>query len=154
MSVFERRRMNKIVLISIGVIIISILAYISFQSAKNVSTSVVQQQAEVTVEPTVEPSGTTVVPSTAQASTLVTGITLSISSPVNNSTVANSSVAVKGKTVANADVFVNDTETKADGNGNFSVTLSLDEGENYILIVANDVNGNYSEKDLTITYTP
>ncbi len=89
--------MNKIVPISIGVIIISILAYISFQSAKNVSTSVVQQQAEVTVEPTVEPSGTTVVPSTAQASTLVTGITLSISSPVNNSTVANSSVAVKEK---------------------------------------------------------
>lgn len=146
--------MNKAVPIGIGGVIIAALVYISFQSAGNVSKSVVRQQAEVTIEPTVVSLETTVMPSTAQVSALVTGITLSISSPANNSTVASSSVIVRGKTVANADVFVNDAETKSDGSGSFSVTLTLDEGENYILVVANDANGNYSEKDLTVTYTP
>lgn len=154
MSIFERRHMNKIVPISIGIVVIATLAYISFQSAKKVSTSVAQQKAEVSVDPTVPPSGVTGIPSKAETSTLVTGITLTVSSPANNSTVTDPSITVKGKTVANAEVFVNDIEIKADANGNFSVKLTLDEGDNYILVVANDINGNYSEKDLTVTYSP
>ena len=51
-------------------------------------------------------------------------------------------------------MFVNESETKADSSGNFSATLTLDEGENYILVVANDSSGNYAEKEFTITYTP
>ena len=81
-------------------------------------------------------------------------ISLAISSPANNITVTSSSLVVRGKTAPKAEVFVNDAETRADANGNFSVTLTLDEGENYILVVANDINGNFSEKELTITYTP
>jgi phosphate-selective porin len=84
----------------------------------------------------------------------VNGITLTVSSPVNNAAVTSASVTVRGKTVAGAEVFVNDVETRADSSGNFSVKFTLDEGENYILIVANDANGNYAEKDLTVTYTP
>jgi len=154
MSVFERRHMKKLVPIIIGVVIIAVLAYISFQRAKNVSKSVVVQQTEVSVESTAQPPGTTVAPTTAELKAMATGITLTILTPANNSTVTSSVVAVKGKTVANGEVFVNDVEAKADSSGNFSVSLTLDEGENYILIVANDINGNYSEKDLTVTYTP
>lgn len=100
----------------------------------------------------------TITPSKAEAAkdslVLSSGIMLSVSLPVNNSTVSNSSLTVKGKTVAGAEVFINDTETKADAAGNFSATITLEEGDNYILVVANDAAGNYSEKELSVTYTP
>lgn len=92
--------------------------------------------------------------STNEAVSMVSGITLTISTPSNNTTVSGNSLTVKGKTVAGAEVFVNDSETKADAGGNFSVILTLEDGENYILVVANDAVGNYSEKELNITYTP
>lgn len=83
-----------------------------------------------------------------------TGIALTVSSPGNNTTVSSPALTVRGKTVAGAEVFVNDAEGVADASGNFSVTVNLDEGENYILVVVNDAAGNYSEKELTIIYTP
>ncbi len=91
--------------------------------------------------------------SSSQSATKVGGeISLTIDTPANNSTVTSPTVKVSGKTVPNADVSVNDTELKADGSGNFSTTVTLDEGENIIGIVANDANGNSSEQDLTVTY--
>ncbi len=79
-------------------------------------------------------------------------ISLSITSPSNGSATTSSSVDVSGKTTANADVFVNDQETTADANGDFKITLTLDEGENTITVSANDSDGNYIEKDITVTY--
>lgn len=84
----------------------------------------------------------------------VSGIQLTITAPSENVTVSSSSLIVRGKTTAGSEVFVNDVEAKVDANGNFSVTLTLDEGENYILVVANDGSGNYTEKELTVTYIP
>lgn len=83
----------------------------------------------------------------------VTQITLDITAPENNSTVTKSSVVVTGKTAPKAEVFVNDVETVANNAGNFSVTLTLDEGENPIVVVANDADGNMAEKELMVTYT-
>lgn len=111
------------------------------------------QESAVQTTPT-GGSSTPTKAATKDALVLTSGITLTISTPSNNTTVSNSSLAVKGKTVAGAEVFINNAETKADANGNFSVKLTLEEGENYILIVANDAAGNYSEKELSITYTP
>ena len=78
-------------------------------------------------------------------------ITLTVTSPANNATVTSGTVTVRGKTVPNADVFVNDTETKADASGNFSAFVTLDEGENSIIIVANDANGNTAEQEIMVT---
>ncbi len=89
-----------------------------------------------------------------ETKSLVQGIMLTVSSPANNTTVTSGSLTVRGKTVAGAEVFANDAETRANASGNFSVKLTLDEGENYILVVANDANGNYAEKELTVTYAP
>jgi hypothetical protein len=61
---------------------------------------------------------------------------------------------VQGKTSANAEVFVNDKEAKADASGSFSIAIVLDEGENIISVAANDASGNYASQDLTVTYTP
>lgn len=80
-------------------------------------------------------------------------ISLTVTSPADKSTVTSSSVKVQGKTAPNAEVFVNEQETKADNNGSFSLTMTLDEGENYLFIMANDENGNVAEKELTVTYS-
>lgn len=98
---------------------------------------------------------TTPVPTTAGSSVVqASGITLTVTSPSNNATVTSASLTVRGKTVSNAEVFVNDEETRADSSGNFSVTLTLDEGENFILVAANDSLGNFAERELTVTYSP
>jgi len=78
-------------------------------------------------------------------------IFLDITSPKDMDTVSSSLLAVKGKTVAGADVFVNDKETKADKNGIFSLNVTLEEGENVLTVIMNDDLGNYIEKQLTVT---
>ena len=77
---------------------------------------------------------------------------LQISSPQDGVTVNSSTISVSGKTKTNADVFINDLETKADDDGVFSVNLTLEEGENIIIITAGDDEGNFDEKELTVNY--
>lgn len=84
--------------------------------------------------------------------TLTNQIRLTVSSPVNASTVQSNTITIAGITAAKAEVFVNDVSTIADGNGNFSARITLDEGENQIVIVANDENGNTAEAEITVTY--
>lgn len=79
-------------------------------------------------------------------------ISLSVSAPASGTTVTSPTVVIKGKTLPKADVFVNDTQVTADAQGNFSATITLDEGENTIVIAANDADGNSSEQELMITY--
>lgn len=78
-------------------------------------------------------------------------ISITVSSPQNGATLSSSSVTVTGKTYPNADVFVNDQRIKADANGNFSAKISLDEGQNQIVVTANDAYGNAAERDLNVT---
>ncbi len=75
---------------------------------------------------------------------------LEINSPKDKQTFNQSAITISGKTAKNAEVFVNDQETKSDNQGNFSLTYNLDEGENILMIVANDDSGNYIEKQLTV----
>ncbi len=78
-------------------------------------------------------------------------VPLTISEPSNNLVTSTSSVTVKGITVGNADVSVNEKDLKSDAQGNFSTTISLDEGENIIAVLAVDQAGNFVEQDLTVT---
>lgn len=80
------------------------------------------------------------------------GISLTINSPANGLEVVTPNVTVVGKTAPNAEVFVNDASGKADVNGLFSVSTSLDEGENTIVVTANDANGNSAEQEVTVSY--
>ena len=75
---------------------------------------------------------------------------LQISEPKDNVTVANQAITIKGKAISNGFVFVNDQEFRAGLNGNFSTTVILDEGENYILVVVSDEYGNSLEKDIVV----
>ena len=78
-------------------------------------------------------------------------ISLEITSPKDGEVVTKSPVVVSGTTVSNTDVFVNDAETKADEDGNFEVSVPLEEGENEIFVVVNDLEGNYAEGSVKIT---
>ena len=75
---------------------------------------------------------------------------LEIIEPKENVTYNNPSIKVSGKTSAYAEVYVNDIQTKADEKGYFSLNYNLDEGENLLTITANDQDGNYAEKEITV----
>src|SRR3990167_6565182 len=66
------------------------------------------------------------------------GITIVVSLPVDKSIVNTPSVLVKGTTAPNAEVFINEKDLKSDTQGSFSTTILLEEGDNYILVAAND----------------
>ncbi|RJR25530.1 hypothetical protein C4578_01315 [Candidatus Microgenomates bacterium] len=76
---------------------------------------------------------------------------LEIESPKNKTTLGQAIVEVRGKTLAQAEVFVNDKETVADKDGSFNVSLELEEGENYILVVAGNEIGD-AEEELVVYY--
>ena len=59
-----------------------------------------------------------------------------------------------GKTVANANVFVKEQKLKSGSSGNFTTSVKLVEGENYISISAFDSSGTIYETILTVIYTP
>jgi hypothetical protein len=46
---------------------------------------------------------------------------------------------------------VNDQELTSNADGSFSTTVLLDEGENYISVVAYDEVGNSAERELLVT---
>jgi ABC-type lipoprotein release transport system permease subunit len=75
-----------------------------------------------------------------------------IISPVTHSTVNTKTVTVSGKTVPNADVYVNEIDAKANAQGDFSVNYQLEEGINYLVVGGNDTYGNYQEQELVVTY--
>ncbi len=77
-------------------------------------------------------------------------IFLQVDEPKNNITVNYPIVNISGKTIANAYIFINEQELRADVNGNFASATTLEEGENYILIVASDDLGNSVEKDILV----
>lgn len=79
---------------------------------------------------------------------------LTLSSPSDNQTVSDTSILIKGTTAPQTPVMINEFELTADAQGNFSKSMSLDEGENYISVVAYNSEGQVAEKELVITRTP
>ena len=77
-------------------------------------------------------------------------IFLQVEEPKNKITVNDTIINISGKTIANAYIFINEQELRADINGNFTSATTLEEGENYILIVASDDMGNSIEKDILV----
>ncbi len=78
---------------------------------------------------------------------------LTLTSPKTSTTVTTPTITVIGLTAPNADVAVSDQDIKADATGKFQTTITLDEGDNDILIVASNETGT-AEWEGTVTYTP
>lgn len=147
--------MNAKIIYSVGLLLLVGLVFFGIYRQRNVQQSASTQRAVPSAAVDQEGFGvkTSVMPTPVMISTN-SGLTLTITSPTNAQTVTSDTITVKGKTTPLAEVFVNDLELKADASGNFSQSLTLEEGDNYILIVANDADGNFAEKELSITYTP
>lgn len=91
---------------------------------------------------------------TAPAAEAAEGMDITVASPEHGAVVGSMIIAITGTTTPNADVFINDTELKADSSGNFTADLTLDEGENVISVASNDADGNYAEKEIMVVYVP
>lgn len=153
--------MNKI---GIAVVLIIFLLGITLIVVRNQKRAPSGNNAmQVTPTPTTEESAvqTSVTPRSSSRSTptptsglirTIAQITLTISSPQPGAVVTNSQLTVKGKTTPKAEVYVNEAEGFADVSGNFSATITLDEGENPVVVTAVDENGNMAEKDFVVTY--
>lgn len=140
---------NKPVLL-VGLVILAVVIVWKGLSYRGAQAPTYKPPSVVTPSSTRGAASPTVVPTVSSKNE----ISLVVSSPVNGATVTSAAVSVVGKTAPRAEVFVNDMETKADASGNFSVRLTLDEGENPIVVLVNDAEGNTAERDLTVTYTP
>ncbi len=83
---------------------------------------------------------------------------LEIVEPENESTVSTESIIVSGSTIPGAVVSILvDTEiaiADVDEQGNFSATVTLEEGPNYIEVLASDQEGNEEYSILVVIYSP
>lgn len=81
---------------------------------------------------------------------------LNIDSPVNGESFSKdqSTIDIVGKTDIDVKVTINGFWAISDRSGNFSYRLPLSDGENKIQVVAEDLAGNKTEKELKVTFSP
>ncbi|TET25290.1 MAG: cadherin-like beta sandwich domain-containing protein [Dehalococcoidia bacterium] len=80
-----------------------------------------------------------------------TGLSLTVSQPVDGSVVTVGEVEVRGSTSPGAVVSVNGEIIVADIQGTFAITLPLEEGPNIIEIIASDEEENEASTELIVT---
>ncbi|MBI5620577.1 hypothetical protein HY949_02255 [Candidatus Gottesmanbacteria bacterium] len=80
--------------------------------------------------------------------------TLTITSPGDNTRIVGdtNTLLVKGKTASDNTVVVNDRLAVVSGDGTFTYSFSLSEGENTIRVTATDRAGNQETADLRVSY--
>jgi len=78
--------------------------------------------------------------------------TLEISSPQDKTTVNNQEIILKGKTDNEIYIKINEIPVVVDATGNFSTPIRLKDGDNNIVVIAEDVAGNRETKNLIVTY--
>lgn len=81
---------------------------------------------------------------------------LTLSSPTDGQSFSKdqNTVLISGTTDPQTKVTVNDYWAVIDQSNNFTYQLKLNNGDNNIKIVAEDIAGNKTEKDLKVTYSP
>lgn len=77
---------------------------------------------------------------------------LEVSDPKDGVTTNNSDVVLKGNTDQNILVKVNDFPVVVSGQGSFQTSLRIKDGENKIVVTAQDDAGNIEKKEITVTY--
>ncbi len=79
-------------------------------------------------------------------------ILLTVTEPQDETTVYSSGLVVKGQTEADAVVSVDGVTIEVGADGEFSTTVTLEEGPNLIEVMASDFEGNEGSVDLTVIY--
>ena len=79
------------------------------------------------------------------------GLFLTVIQPADNSIVSSDRVEVRGRTSPGAVVSVNGELVEVDEEGNFTITLTLEEGPSIIEVIASDEEGNEATTSLIVT---
>jgi hypothetical protein len=77
---------------------------------------------------------------------------IEVTSPSDNSTTPQSNINIKGKTDTDVYLRINNLPAVVSSEGNFNQNIQLAEGENKILLLAEDSAGNIVELTLTVIY--
>jgi hypothetical protein len=77
---------------------------------------------------------------------------LEITEPSDNSTTNNQEIKIKGTTDKETYIHINDLPIVVDANGSFETSVRLKDGDNQIMIIAQDIAGNVETKSLKVTY--
>lgn len=115
--------------------------------------TVAQPTATPTSRPTAAPTEAPPTPGPTSAVT-PTPLFMNVTAPANESIVSTQQVEVKGQTTPGAVVTVNSQVAEVDAEGNFSVTVTLDEGPNALEVLASDFEGNQASQVVTVIYVP
>jgi hypothetical protein len=79
---------------------------------------------------------------------------ITLDAPRDGDTTNTSPLLVKGVTVSNAVVSVNDVVGVADGEGRFSLAVPLQAGPNVLEVIASQPNGQQAFAIVTVMYQP
>ncbi len=82
----------------------------------------------------------------------VSTLPLTVTQPLNETTVYTADLVVKGQTESDAVVSVDGVTVEVDAEGKFSTTVTLEEGPNPIEVYASDFEGNEGSVFLTVIY--
>lgn len=77
---------------------------------------------------------------------------LEITEPLDNSTTNNQEIKIKGSTDKETYIHVNGLPIVVDANGGFETSVRLVDGDNQIVITAQDIAGNVETKNIKVTY--
>lgn len=77
---------------------------------------------------------------------------LDISSPSDSSTTDKQEIQINGDTDSEVYIHINDLPVVVDANGSFQSSVRLKDGDNQIVITAEDVAGNVTTKSIKVTY--
>lgn len=78
---------------------------------------------------------------------------LEVSSPNDNSKTNKEDVVVSGSTDKETTIRINGQPIIVDAEGKFTSSIRLKDGENKLIISAEDIVGNVEQKTLTVTYS-
>jgi hypothetical protein len=149
--------MKKIALLPILIVLTAATLFIAisnYQSPKETrvkptTTNLPLQKSEELAEE----KSTSNTPTSAPQSVVNATLDLVIMSPQSDTTVNATSITVKGTVNPKAYVIINEYDITPGKDGSFEQKIALDEGENYISIVAYDDDGNSSERELLVVRT-
>ncbi len=81
-------------------------------------------------------------------------LSLTITSPADESVVEVNNIIISGQTAPEAVVSVNGDFVNVDSSGKFSAPVTLEEGPNVIDINATDLAGNEASAEIVVAYSP
>lgn len=147
--------MKKIILLPILISLTAIALFIAISNYKSPNEEEVQSTTTNKIATEEEKTGeeTSVNTSITAAPVVSAELDLIITSPGADTTVNESVIIVKGKVNPKAYVIINEYDLTPGKDGSFEQRINLDEGENYISVVAYDDDGNSSERELLVVRT-